>query len=136
MPKVGQLLSAVWNLDAICRFKILPAGILPPNVATDKRESNGNGSSSGSNKSSQKEVSDRIDMPPPPSPASSTCSDTGSITTSHSMYNYFLAIGKVKLEFHYNTKCFYIFFKLQNVKKGWLQKAMVNLNVKMKKIGI
>jgi hypothetical protein len=25
-------------------------------------------------------------MPPPPSPASSTCSDTGSITTSHSTY--------------------------------------------------
>ncbi|OXU30332.1 hypothetical protein TSAR_012971 [Trichomalopsis sarcophagae] len=83
VPKVGQLLSAVWNLDAICRFKILPAGILPPNVATDKRETNGNGSSNSSSKTSHKETADRIDMPPPPSPASSTCSDTGSITTSH-----------------------------------------------------
>lgn len=85
VPKVGQLLSAVWNLDAFCRFKILPAGILPPNITTDKRETNGNnGSSNSSNKSSHKETADRIDMPPPPSPASSTCSDTGSITTSHS----------------------------------------------------
>lgn len=30
---------------------------------------------------SHKETADRLDMPPPPSPASSTCSDTGS--TSH-----------------------------------------------------
>lgn len=33
--------------------------------------------SSGSNK----ETADRLDMPPPPSPASSTCSDTGSVTS-------------------------------------------------------
>jgi hypothetical protein len=59
---------------------------LPPNIATEKRESNGNGSSNSSNKSSHKETADRIDMPPPPSPASSTCSDTGSITTSHSKF--------------------------------------------------
>ncbi|XP_058797650.1 E3 ubiquitin-protein ligase hyd isoform X2 [Phymastichus coffea] len=83
VPKVGQLLSAVWNLDAVCRFKILPAGALPPNITTDKRETNSNGSSSTSSKTSHKETADRIDMPPPPSPASSTCSDTGSITTSH-----------------------------------------------------
>ena len=30
---------------------------------------------------SNKESSDKLDMPPPPSPASSTCSDTGSITS-------------------------------------------------------
>ncbi|XP_014221919.1 E3 ubiquitin-protein ligase hyd isoform X2 [Trichogramma pretiosum] len=82
VPKVGQLLSAVWNLDAMCRFKILPAGVLPSIVATDKRESNGNTTTSSGNKSTHKETADRIDMPPPPSPASSTCSDTGSITTS------------------------------------------------------
>ena len=84
VPKVGQLLSAVWNFDTICRFKILPAGILPPNVATDKRESSTNAASSSSSKTNHKETADRIDMPPPPSPASSTCSDTGSITTNHS----------------------------------------------------
>lgn len=84
VPKVGQLLSAVWNLDAICRFKILPPGSLPTAVTTEKRESNGNNSNSGtSNKTIHKETADRLDMPPPPSPASSTCSDTGSITTSH-----------------------------------------------------
>uniref|UniRef100_A0A182T2U2 Uncharacterized protein n=1 Tax=Anopheles maculatus TaxID=74869 RepID=A0A182T2U2_9DIPT len=51
----------------------------------------GGGSSSGSGAVSSskqgagnnKESADRIDMPPPPSPASSTCSDTGSVTNSH-----------------------------------------------------
>ncbi|KAG7207185.1 hypothetical protein KM043_008872 [Ampulex compressa] len=82
VPKVGQLLSAAWNLEATCRFKILPAGTLP-NSTTDKRETNGNGGTGTVNKTNHKETADRLDMPPPPSPASSTCSDTGSITTSH-----------------------------------------------------
>jgi len=81
---VGQLLSAAWNVDATCRFKILPAGMHMSNTNTDKRESNGNGSIGVVNKPNHKETADRLDMPPPPSPASSTCSDTGSITTSHS----------------------------------------------------
>lgn len=84
VPKVGQLLSAAWNVDATCRFKILPAGTHVSNTNTDKRESNGNGSTTVVNKPNHKETADRLDMPPPPSPASSTCSDTGSITTSHS----------------------------------------------------
>lgn len=71
-------------MDATCRFKILPAGALLPNANTDKRESNGNGGTGVVNKANHKETADRLDMPPPPSPASSTCSDTGSITTSHS----------------------------------------------------
>ncbi|XP_043283698.1 E3 ubiquitin-protein ligase UBR5 isoform X2 [Venturia canescens] len=83
VPKVGQLLSAAWNLDSTYRFKILPAGSLHTGGSFDKRESNGNASASGSSKSNHKETADRLDMPPPPSPASSTCSDTGSITTSH-----------------------------------------------------
>ncbi|XP_025994709.1 E3 ubiquitin-protein ligase hyd isoform X3 [Solenopsis invicta] len=83
VPKVGQLLSAAWNVDATCRFKILPAGTHVSNANVDKRESNGNGSTAVVNKSNHKETADRLDMPPPPSPASSTCSDTGSITTSH-----------------------------------------------------
>ncbi|CAL1688637.1 unnamed protein product [Lasius platythorax] len=83
VPKVGQLLSAAWNVDATCRFKILPAGMHVSNANTDKRESNGNGSTTVVNKPNHKETADRLDMPPPPSPASSTCSDTGSITTSH-----------------------------------------------------
>ena len=83
VPKVGQLLSAVWNLDAVCRFKIFPAGSLT-NLNTDKKESSNNGNTNNSSKQIHKETADRIDMPPPPSPASSTCSDTGSITTSHS----------------------------------------------------
>ncbi|KAG8228758.1 hypothetical protein J437_LFUL008199 [Ladona fulva] len=38
-------------------------------------------SSGGVDSKSNKETADRLDMPPPPSPASSTCSDTGSITS-------------------------------------------------------
>lgn len=37
-----------------------------------------------------KETADRLDMPPPPSPASSTCSDT---STSHSVYFELLQIS-------------------------------------------
>ena len=40
-------------------------------------------SSSKQGAGNNKESADRIDMPPPPSPASSTCSDTGSVTNSH-----------------------------------------------------
>ncbi|XP_063230682.1 E3 ubiquitin-protein ligase UBR5 isoform X3 [Bacillus rossius redtenbacheri] len=89
VPRVGQLLNAAWNLTDVCRFKLL----LPPSSASSelRRDSVGaaaastlpapGGSSAGKN--SHKETADRLDMPPPPSPASSTCSDTGSITTSH-----------------------------------------------------
>ncbi|CAK9828628.1 E3 ubiquitin-protein ligase hyd [Anthophora retusa] len=83
IPKVGQLLSAAWNLDATYRFKILPAGSHLPNANVEKRETNGNNGTGTINKTNHKETADRLDMPPPPSPASSTCSDTGSITTSH-----------------------------------------------------
>ncbi|XP_006566770.1 E3 ubiquitin-protein ligase UBR5 isoform X2 [Apis mellifera] len=81
IPKVGQLLGAAWNLDSTYRFKILPAGTHLSSVNTEKRETNGN--NGNINKTNHKETADRLDMPPPPSPASSTCSDTGSITTSH-----------------------------------------------------
>ncbi|XP_071872949.1 E3 ubiquitin-protein ligase hyd isoform X2 [Bombus fervidus] len=83
VPKVGQLLGAAWNLDSTYRFKILPAGAHLPNVNAEKRETNGNNGTGNINKTNHKETTDRLDMPPPPSPASSTCSDTGSITTSH-----------------------------------------------------
>uniref|UniRef100_A0A8D8R3Z7 E3 ubiquitin-protein ligase hyd n=1 Tax=Cacopsylla melanoneura TaxID=428564 RepID=A0A8D8R3Z7_9HEMI len=43
--------------------------------------SSGNSSTGGGSNLLAKENTDRLDMPPPPSPASSTCSDTGS--TSH-----------------------------------------------------
>lgn len=110
VPKVGQLLNAAWNLNDVCRFQILsvPQTSSPttlPSFSTSLAQSSIPSSpSSGSmpeagasrpssltaaslaSKSSltpsQKENSDRLDMPPPPSPASSTCSDTPS--TSHS----------------------------------------------------
>ena len=42
---------------------------------------------------SSKETADRLDMPPPPSPASSTCSDTGSIASnSHSEIIFYLVV--------------------------------------------
>nr|XP_031849236.1 E3 ubiquitin-protein ligase UBR5 [Nomia melanderi] len=83
VPKVGQLLAAAWNLDSTCRFKVLPAGSHLPNANADKREASGNSGTGTITKTNHKETADRLDMPPPPSPASSTCSDTGSITTSH-----------------------------------------------------
>ncbi|XP_012256943.2 E3 ubiquitin-protein ligase UBR5 isoform X2 [Athalia rosae] len=83
VPKVGQLLSAAWNLDATYRFKILPAGTLLPTIPVEKRETTSTTAAVGPSKTNHKETADRLDMPPPPSPASSTCSDTGSITTSH-----------------------------------------------------
>ncbi|XP_076647638.1 E3 ubiquitin-protein ligase hyd isoform X1 [Halictus rubicundus] len=83
IPKVGQLLAAAWSLDSTCRFKVLPAGTHLPNATVDKRETSGNSGTGTITKTNHKETADRLDMPPPPSPASSTCSDTGSITTSH-----------------------------------------------------
>ncbi|CAA9999619.1 unnamed protein product [Nesidiocoris tenuis] len=82
VPKVGQLLSAAWNLCDVCRFKLIPPA--PTEVKSEPKprsESSSGSSTSQPKSSSQKETADRIDMPPPPSPASSTCSDTGS--TSH-----------------------------------------------------
>ncbi|XP_067014137.2 E3 ubiquitin-protein ligase UBR5 isoform X4 [Anabrus simplex] len=95
VPKVGQLLNAAWNLTDTCRFKLLaaPQHHGAGSSAEHRRDSSGSSSqttcslpapgSSGASKNVHKETADRIDMPPPPSPASSTCSDTGSITTSH-----------------------------------------------------
>lgn len=81
---MGQLQAAAWNIDSVLRFKVLPAGAHLPNANADKREASGNSGTGTINKTNHKETADRLDMPPPPSPASSTCSDTGSITTSHS----------------------------------------------------
>ncbi|XP_017092018.2 E3 ubiquitin-protein ligase hyd [Drosophila bipectinata] len=98
VPKVGQLLNSVWNFTDVCRMKIINI-----NTSSCPEKSQATGStasaapdkdsqktttipSAGSSKntqsfSSSKESTDRIDMPPPPSPASSTCSDTGSVTS-------------------------------------------------------
>jgi hypothetical protein len=107
VPKVGQLLNAAWNLTDMCRFKLVTAPAPTPHHSASSTPEHRRGADSSSsnnttsgvttasslpapgssaNKNSlHKETADRLDMPPPPSPASSTCSDTGSITTSHSM---------------------------------------------------
>jgi E3 ubiquitin-protein ligase EDD1 len=107
VPKVGQLLNAAWDLNNICRFKLLPMSTLnqynlstasltsqsiatvseakektTTTAATPATAATGSSKSSSSG-SSNKETADRLDMPPPPSPASSTCSDTGSVSNSH-----------------------------------------------------
>lgn len=105
VPRVGQLLNAAWDLTDICRFKIVT--ILPVTPAASAASSSltssdlkdlvkaatssltvtatGSGvASTAATKpsgSNNKETADRLDMPPPPSPASSTCSDTGSVTS-------------------------------------------------------
>lgn len=108
VPKVGQLLNAAWNLTDLCRFKLVtsPPPALHHSASSTPEHRRGADScggtssgpgitaasslpapgSSGNKNSLHKETADRLDMPPPPSPASSTCSDTGSITTSHSTY--------------------------------------------------
>ncbi|XP_041974178.1 E3 ubiquitin-protein ligase hyd isoform X2 [Aricia agestis] len=95
VPKVGILQNAAWNLSDACRFKLLPPPQPDRSVSDkDKRDlqnqspltvssvkaSSSSGTSKDNNKDSNKDMADRLDMPPPPSPASSTCSDT---STSH-----------------------------------------------------
>lgn len=86
VPKVGQLQNAAWTLSDTCTFKLITSqtGTQPNDTRRETGPSTSGlsvQSSTTSNKS--KENTDRLDMPPPPSPASSTCSDTGSITNSH-----------------------------------------------------
>lgn len=159
VPRVGQLLSAAWDLSESCRFKWitvppLPSGNPQPNSSLTSNDLKdllksstaatatsgastttaasgsatttivlssaqagiaASGSSAGAllaggasasavptstlatpalssanvvslgavskSSGSNKETADRLDMPPPPSPASSTCSDTGSVTS-------------------------------------------------------
>ncbi|EDV98558.1 E3 ubiquitin-protein ligase hyd [Drosophila grimshawi] len=101
VPKVGQLLNSVWDFSDVCRMKILNIGT---SSVSDKCQATGtisntltnitdkdiskttpvqatSSTKSGQISSTSKESTDRIDMPPPPSPASSTCSDTGSVTS-------------------------------------------------------
>ena len=68
VPKVGQLLSAAWSITESCRFKIVQPPKRPklPELPREKDKA--------------KEEYDSASMPPPPSPASSTCSD-GSISS-------------------------------------------------------
>ncbi|XP_072935848.1 E3 ubiquitin-protein ligase hyd isoform X3 [Epargyreus clarus] len=95
VPKVGILQNAAWNLSDMCRFKLLPPPQPDRSVSDkDKRDlqnqspltvssvkaSSSSSSSKDGGKDSNKDMADRLDMPPPPSPASSTCSDT---STSH-----------------------------------------------------
>ncbi|CAH1643368.1 unnamed protein product [Spodoptera littoralis] len=95
VPKVGVLQNAAWNLSDMCRFKLLPPPQPDRSVSDkDKRDlqnqspltvssvkaSSSSGNSKDGAKDSNKDMADRLDMPPPPSPASSTCSDT---STSH-----------------------------------------------------
>lgn len=101
VPRVGQLLNSAWDLNDTCRFKIIT--VSPANIASsiasssltssdlkDLVEKGGKASNSGTTSNvpakpsasgNNKETADRLDMPPPPSPASSTCSDTGSVNS-------------------------------------------------------
>lgn len=82
IPKVGQLQNAAWTLSDTCTFKVISS----QNSLERTKETLTAATSSLAHKSVNKENADRIDMPPPPSPASSTCSDTGSISNSHSRF--------------------------------------------------
>ncbi|XP_022696858.1 E3 ubiquitin-protein ligase UBR5-like isoform X3 [Varroa jacobsoni] len=71
-PRVGQLLAAAWNLPDSCQFKIIAPKAPPISGSTS-----GGGPSERQSSQSPADVggSDRTEMPPPPSPASSTCSE-------------------------------------------------------------
>jgi len=103
VPKVGQLINAVWNMTDVCTFKILtpyelrkllpslpsitpmPSSInkfdLSKSSTSDQPASPSfSKSSSSQDRSSQGQLdraSEITSMPPPPSPASSTCSEPG-----------------------------------------------------------
>lgn len=62
VPKVGSLLECAWSLTDSCRFKVLRAGTPSAEGSSERKKNSGNSQ-------------DKTDMPPPPSPASSTCSD-------------------------------------------------------------
>ncbi|VVC25628.1 Hypothetical protein CINCED_3A013222 [Cinara cedri] len=76
-PKIGQLLNSAWTYADVCRFQILT----PPQIF-QSQNINCSSSKPCTPIEKSKETADRIDMPPPPSPASSTCSDTGSSVQS------------------------------------------------------
>ncbi|PRD18610.1 UNVERIFIED_CONTAM: E3 ubiquitin-protein ligase UBR5 [Trichonephila clavipes] len=67
VPRVGQLMSAAWNLTDTCHFKILPPGLNEKKTEKETKEIV---------KVENKPVCS--EMPPPPSPASSTCSEPAS----------------------------------------------------------
>ncbi|GFU25773.1 e3 ubiquitin-protein ligase UBR5 [Nephila pilipes] len=67
VPRVGQLMSAAWNLADTCHFKILPPGSNEKKIEKETKEVA---------KIENKPVCS--EMPPPPSPASSTCSEPAS----------------------------------------------------------
>lgn len=81
VPKVGQLQNSAWNLTDACRFKLVPYVSEPQKNSLSQVGIAPTLSGLSCKTNSHKETADRLDMPPPPSPASSTCSDTGS--TSH-----------------------------------------------------
>lgn len=73
-PKIGQLLNSAWTYADICRFQVLT----PPQIFQSQNINSSSSKPPSTPTEKSKETADRIDMPPPPSPASSTCSDTGS----------------------------------------------------------
>ncbi|KAL1422900.1 hypothetical protein MTO96_021623 [Rhipicephalus appendiculatus] len=75
LPRVGQLLSAAWNLPDTCQFKILSEKKAEASDSSGAGSSGSGGSSKVAPSSSESKSSDRTEMPPPPSPASSTCSE-------------------------------------------------------------
>ncbi|XP_029848951.2 E3 ubiquitin-protein ligase UBR5 isoform X8 [Ixodes scapularis] len=75
LPRVGQLLSAAWNLPDTCHFKILSEKKTEPSDSSAPGSSSGGGGASKGVLPNEGKASDRAEMPPPPSPASSTCSE-------------------------------------------------------------
>ncbi|RWS09512.1 E3 ubiquitin-protein ligase UBR5-like isoform X2 [Dinothrombium tinctorium] len=83
IPKVGMLLSAAWNISDSCLFKVLgpqdlrKLGITGPVLPISSSSKSEPLKEQPPSPSFSKPCQERIEMPPPPSPASSTCSEPG-----------------------------------------------------------
>ncbi|RWS30595.1 E3 ubiquitin-protein ligase hyd-like isoform X4 [Leptotrombidium deliense] len=82
VPKVGMLVTAAWNISDTCVFKVLGTqelrklGVTIPVLPSSNSKMDPTKEQPPS-PSFSKPSQERLEMPPPPSPASSTCSEPG-----------------------------------------------------------
>ena len=79
IPKIGTLMNCAWSLNDSCTFRVHTAGQSEVKTEKPKDQSTGAGTTGSTQASSQPVIDTSL---PPPSPASSTCSETSSISTS------------------------------------------------------
>ena len=81
LTSITKFISVLYHI--ILHINICFAQNQSPLTVSSVKASSSSSNNKDGGKDSNKDMADRLDMPPPPSPASSTCSDT---STSHSKY--------------------------------------------------